>query len=142
MRTRLALALVMGVCSIAEAGEPKVYTQWPFDAPEAKRRQAETAKALGVEIERDIDIAPRGKVRLVLIPEDANHSFRCFILRVHWILAERPLVPQSLAHLSGFGPDRPVGEPTAETVTAQGGQSDVTGNRSQDEHRIERDSFA
>jgi formylglycine-generating enzyme required for sulfatase activity len=59
---------VLAACSPSEAGEPKVYTQWPFDAAEARRRQAETAKALGVEVERDIELAAGVKMRLVLIP--------------------------------------------------------------------------
>jgi formylglycine-generating enzyme required for sulfatase activity len=59
---------MLAVCFPAYPGEPKVYTKWPFDADEAKRRQAETAKALGVEVERDIEIAPGVKMRVVLIP--------------------------------------------------------------------------
>ena len=31
---------------------PTVYTAWPFDTAEAQRRQAETAQALGVPVER------------------------------------------------------------------------------------------
>ena len=42
------------------AGPWEVYTKWPFDSAEAKRRQTETAKALGVPVEKDIDrIAPQ-----------------------------------------------------------------------------------
>jgi formylglycine-generating enzyme required for sulfatase activity len=68
MRTLAVLFLALTVCAPSQAGEPKVYTKWPFDAAEAKRRQAETAKALGVEVERDIETAPGVKMRLVLIP--------------------------------------------------------------------------
>ncbi|NQT89020.1 SUMF1/EgtB/PvdO family nonheme iron enzyme, partial [bacterium] len=46
----------------------EVYTDWPFSDTEAKRRQTETAKALGVEVERDIEIAQGVKMRMVLIP--------------------------------------------------------------------------
>jgi len=46
----------------------KVYTQWPFDAAEAKRRQEETAKALGVPVEQDIDLGKGVKLTMVLIP--------------------------------------------------------------------------
>ncbi len=45
-----------------------VYTQWPFDAAEAKRRQEETAKALGVPVEQDIDLGGGVKMTFVLIP--------------------------------------------------------------------------
>ena len=45
-----------------------VYTKWPFDEAEAKRRQNETAKALGVPVERDIDIGNGVKMTMVLIP--------------------------------------------------------------------------
>jgi formylglycine-generating enzyme required for sulfatase activity len=37
---------------------PFVYTKWPFGAAEAKRRQAETAKALRVKAEQDFDLYP------------------------------------------------------------------------------------
>ncbi|MBM4040755.1 MAG: YceK/YidQ family lipoprotein [Planctomycetes bacterium] len=41
---------------------------WPFDAAEAKRRQNEAAKALGVEPEQVVQIAPGVTITLVLIP--------------------------------------------------------------------------
>jgi len=44
------------------------YTQWPFDAKEAKRRQKATAEALGVPIEQDVEIAKGVKMTFVLIP--------------------------------------------------------------------------
>jgi len=46
----------------------KVYTKWPFDAAEAKRRQSETAKALGVPVEQEIEVKDGVKLTLVLIP--------------------------------------------------------------------------
>ncbi|NQT51019.1 DUF1080 domain-containing protein, partial [bacterium] len=46
----------------------KVYTKWPFDAAEAKRRQSETAKALGVPVEQEIDLGNGVKMTMVLIP--------------------------------------------------------------------------
>ncbi|MBM4036286.1 MAG: DUF1080 domain-containing protein [Planctomycetes bacterium] len=46
----------------AKAGE------WPFDAAEARRRQSEAAKALGVEAETDIALGGGAKMTLVLIP--------------------------------------------------------------------------
>jgi len=53
---------------VARAAEPVVYTEWPFDAQEARRRQAETARAIGVPVEQDIDLGGGVKVTLVLIP--------------------------------------------------------------------------
>jgi formylglycine-generating enzyme required for sulfatase activity len=45
-----------------------VFTEWPFDEKEAKRRQKATADALGVKIEQDIEIAKGVKMTFVLIP--------------------------------------------------------------------------
>jgi formylglycine-generating enzyme required for sulfatase activity len=45
-----------------------VFTEWPFDEKEAKRRQKVTADALGVKIEQDIEIAKGVKMTFVLIP--------------------------------------------------------------------------
>ncbi|MBM4036809.1 MAG: DUF1080 domain-containing protein, partial [Planctomycetes bacterium] len=42
--------------------------EWPFNAAEARRRQAEAAKALGVEAETDIALGGGAKMTLVLIP--------------------------------------------------------------------------
>ncbi|MFP4058806.1 MAG: SUMF1/EgtB/PvdO family nonheme iron enzyme, partial [Candidatus Brocadiia bacterium] len=52
----------------SEDGPWKIYLGWPFDAAEARRRQAETAKALGVPVEQDIDLDDGGKMTMVLIP--------------------------------------------------------------------------
>ena len=81
MRTRSLCALAVGLalCGPARSSQtpekapqakPKVaaYTTWPFDAAEAKRRQAETAKALGVAAEREVDLGGGVKLTLVLIP--------------------------------------------------------------------------
>ena len=43
--------LEAGGAEAPKAGAWKVYTGWPFDEKEAKRRQEETAKALGVPVE-------------------------------------------------------------------------------------------
>ena len=45
-----------------------VYEEWPFDAAEAKRRQTETARALGVKGERDFDLGAGVTLAMVLIP--------------------------------------------------------------------------
>jgi formylglycine-generating enzyme required for sulfatase activity len=50
------------------AEDPLVFTKWPFDEAEAKRRQEETAKALGVKVEQDIDLGGGVKMTFVLIP--------------------------------------------------------------------------
>jgi formylglycine-generating enzyme required for sulfatase activity len=56
---------------IAKAGQPaqpKVYTEWPFDAAEAKRRQEETARILRVKVQEEVDVGNGVKLALVLIP--------------------------------------------------------------------------
>ena len=45
-----------------------VYTEWPFSAQEARRRQRETAKALGRPIEADQDLGNGVRLTMVLIP--------------------------------------------------------------------------
>jgi len=52
----------------AEPRRPQVYTAWPFDAREARRRQEETARALGVKTEQEVDLGGGVKLTLVLIP--------------------------------------------------------------------------
>jgi len=47
---------------------PLVYTDWPFDAQEAARRQRETAAALGLPVEKTLDLGNGVKMELVLIP--------------------------------------------------------------------------
>jgi formylglycine-generating enzyme required for sulfatase activity/serine/threonine protein kinase len=47
----------------------QVYKEWPFAAAEAKRRQEETARALGLKaVEEDVDLGNGVKLTLVLIP--------------------------------------------------------------------------
>ena len=46
----------------------RVYTKWPFSAQEAERRRKETAKALGVPVEKTVDLRGGVKMRFVLIP--------------------------------------------------------------------------
>ena len=48
--------------------KPKVYTQWPFEAREAKGRQQETAEALGLPVETEVDLGRGAKMAFVLIP--------------------------------------------------------------------------
>jgi len=52
----------------AEPRRPQVYTAWPFDATEARRRQEETARALGVKAEQNIDLGHGVKMTFVLVP--------------------------------------------------------------------------
>ena len=54
--------------AVGAAGQLRAYTEWPFDAAEAKRRQAETAKALGVKVEETLDLGKGVTMKLVLIP--------------------------------------------------------------------------
>ncbi len=57
------------VVPASTGGKPwKVYTEWPFTAAEAKRRQAETAKALGLPVEKTLDLGNGVTLELVLIP--------------------------------------------------------------------------
>lgn len=54
--------------SAAPEAKSEVYQAWPFDAAEAKRRQEETAKRLGIPVERAQDLGDGVKLDLVLIP--------------------------------------------------------------------------
>ena len=45
-----------------------VYEKWPFDAAEAKRRQRETAEALGIPVAKTLDLGDGVTMKLVLIP--------------------------------------------------------------------------
>jgi len=69
----LALGLT-GTSPVASADEtsPKIpyniYTKWPFSATEAKQRQVETAKALGITVEKNFEIGFKQKLVFVLIP--------------------------------------------------------------------------
>jgi len=46
----------------------EVYRGWPFDEAEAKRRQQETARALGLPVEQAIDLGGGIQLAMVLIP--------------------------------------------------------------------------
>jgi len=48
--------------------QPPSASGWPFDAAEAKRRQNEAAKALGVEPEQVVQITPGVTITMVLVP--------------------------------------------------------------------------
>ena len=45
-----------------------IYAAWPFDTKEAARRQQETAQALGLPVEKAVDLGDGVKIELVLIP--------------------------------------------------------------------------
>ena len=74
MRALLVSVMVAGLvvgCAIeapAPRGTAPLYNQWPFDAKEARRRQKETARALGVPVEKTVDLGGGVKLELVLIP--------------------------------------------------------------------------
>jgi formylglycine-generating enzyme required for sulfatase activity len=46
----------------------EVYSKWPFDAKEARHRQAESAVALGVPKEVSLDLGNKVMLKLVLVP--------------------------------------------------------------------------
>ena len=48
--------------------EPIVYTDWPFDAAEATRRQEETAATLGVAVTQELDLGGGVMMKMVLLP--------------------------------------------------------------------------
>ncbi len=48
--------------------ENLLYAQWPFDAAEARRRQAETAAKLGVPVEETLPLGGDDRLEMVLIP--------------------------------------------------------------------------
>ena len=85
VRSGSSLITQMGFRVIVEAGKPsagakytveggvaKVYTTWPFDSTEAKRRQTATAAALGIKPEVTLPL-PKGKSKMTfaLIPAGA-----------------------------------------------------------------------
>jgi formylglycine-generating enzyme required for sulfatase activity len=49
-------------------GQPTLYTAWPFDLKEARRRQAEYAKSTGLPIEQTVDLGRGMELEMVLIP--------------------------------------------------------------------------
>ena len=61
-------AKLPGKAPPTRAASWRVYGEWPFDAAEAKRRQEEAARVLGVTVERDLDLGNGVKMTLVLIP--------------------------------------------------------------------------
>ena len=51
-----------------EAVAYKIYTKWPFDAKEARRRQEETAKTLEIPVTKVFEIGFKQKLEFILIP--------------------------------------------------------------------------
>jgi serine/threonine-protein kinase len=47
---------------------PQVYTRWPFDAAEARRRQLETSWSTGLPAEKKVDLGRGVSIRLMLVP--------------------------------------------------------------------------
>ena len=50
----LTVAFMFTAPALSAAPAHTVYEAWPFDATEAKRRQQETAKALGLPVKKTI----------------------------------------------------------------------------------------
>ena len=63
-----AVALTLGSVASAADAPYKIYTKWPFDAKEARRRQDETAKALGIERALTFEIGFGQKLEFILVP--------------------------------------------------------------------------
>ena len=73
LSTILTGAILFTAQSLSAAPAHKVYEAWPFDATEAKRRQQETVKALGVPVKKSITLGKDAKgqpvtMDLMLIP--------------------------------------------------------------------------
>jgi len=64
----LALARVLKREDFEELELSLTFTDWPFDAAEAGRRQELTAAALGVPVEKTVDLGRGVKMEFVLIP--------------------------------------------------------------------------
>ena len=64
----LAKAIRTLKARVARGLEPAVYTQWPFDATEARRRQFATASDLAAKVEQQFDLGRGVKLKMVLIP--------------------------------------------------------------------------
>jgi formylglycine-generating enzyme required for sulfatase activity len=66
----MAVVLAMNGCSKEKegTGEHDVYNRWPFTSAEAKRRQQESAKGLGLDVEKTLQLGNGQKLELVLIP--------------------------------------------------------------------------
>jgi hypothetical protein len=50
------------------SAEAEIHTEWPFGAGEARRRQHETARALGVPVEWALDLGGGVSMEFVLVP--------------------------------------------------------------------------
>jgi len=60
--TFIACAIILATSAQAEESTSHpwtVYEAWPFDTAEAKRRQVETAKALGVPVKKTVTVGKR-----------------------------------------------------------------------------------
>jgi len=70
VQERLPVLAAVGVVGLVLLiyNKPGKYLQWSFNAVEAARRQADTAKALGVPKETDLDLGNKVSMNLILIP--------------------------------------------------------------------------
>ncbi len=70
-RLLLGLGAALVACQAHAGGTSRkviVHKKWPFDAAEAKRRQKETAAALGVPVKQSVELPGGVELIMVLIP--------------------------------------------------------------------------
>jgi formylglycine-generating enzyme required for sulfatase activity len=66
-----AIAFALGAAGCRGQGQDQLAFKlvWPFDATEARRRQKKAAEALGVPVEKAVDLGGGIKLELVLVPD-------------------------------------------------------------------------
>lgn len=64
----IGVAALLCTTLLAVAADPAVYEAWPFDAAEAAKRQADTAKALGSPDPLTVNLGDKASIKFRLIP--------------------------------------------------------------------------
>ena len=101
-RTRSLTGFYVAVCVVVALGLFggwfwKTWYVWWFDADEARSRQAEAARQLGLPVEKTVDLGGDVKLELVLIPagrfkmgSPAKEKDRSDDEAQHWVVLTRP----------------------------------------------------